>query len=503
MSISRRSFLSATSAGVGLLASGHWTFAGDDAADKRGPNPFLSDVNAPVREEITADDLKVIGKLPDDLDGMFVRNGPNPQFPPILNYHWFEGDGMMHGVRLRDGKASYRNRYVRTDAWKEENRAGKALYPSVLDPVDAASFLETFASGELPYPNRGNTAFVWHHGKLLVLWEGGVPHEISVPQLETVGKYNFGGKLQHAFTAHPKIDPKTGELMFFGYWPIAPFLQYSVADRDGKILSTTPIELPRSVMIHDMAITENYSLFIDAPAVMDFSAVVRGVPIVDYEPRFGARVGILPRHGAGDQVKWFEIETCFVFHVFNAYEEGDEVVLHACRFAEFPKFVDFKGATTAENFEERINAVPPVAYEWRFDMKTGAVREAAVDDVTCEFPRVNETLTGRKARFGYVMTSDNRSSAFLKYDFDRGTSERHNVGKKRFAGEGVFVPKDGAEMEDDGYLVSLVSQQDAETGELIVVDCRDFASPPLARIVIPQRIPFGFHGIWLPGDLLS
>ena len=214
--ISRRNFLSASAAAGLFWGSGHWCFAGDDESSSRD-NLFLQDNFAPVREEITADNLKVVGQLPADMDGMFVRNGPNPQFPPRLNYHWFEGDGMLHGVRIQDGKASYRNRWVRTAAWQKANRSGKAIYPSVMDPPDVKLLLEQFLKGEMPYPNVANTALVWHHGKLLALWEGGPPHEIKAPSLETVGPYNFGAKLKHAFTAHPKVDPKTGELMFFGW----------------------------------------------------------------------------------------------------------------------------------------------------------------------------------------------------------------------------------------------------------------------------------------------
>lgn len=502
MDVSRREFLAASSAGAGLLASGHFCFADprEDIAES-SPSPFLSENFAPVHDEIAAEDLKVVGKLPAELNGLFVRNGPNPQFPPKLNYHWFDGDGMLHGVRIRDGKASYRNRWVRTTAWREANKAGEAIYPSVLDPPDVKFFLEQFLKGEMPYPNTANTALVWHHGKLLALWEGGPPHEIKTPSLETVGPYSFGAKLKHVFTAHPKVDPTTGELMFFGYSPIPPFLQYSVADRDGTIKSTTPIDLPRAVMMHDMAITENHSLFIDCPAVFDPTQMLLGKPALNYEPKHGARIGVLPRHASGNEIKWFEIETCFVFHIFNAYEEGDEVVLHGCRFPKYPELVGFDSPIKGDEFEKSFEAFSPIAHVWRMNLKTGQATEAALDDLTSEFPRVNEARVGAKTNYGYAVSSTTGSATFLKYDFKNGTRQKHELGAGHVAGEGVFVARPDSRSEDDGWLLSITHDRVEDKSELRVVDCRDITGDSVARISIPQRVPYGFHAVWIPGDV--
>lgn len=499
--ITRRTFLT-TAASAGLFyGRGDEIRAGDEESPPR-ENPFLSENFAPVREEITADNLKIIGKLPAELNGMFVRNGPNPQFPPKLNYHWFDGDGMLHGVRFREGKASYRNRWVRTAAWREANTAGKAIYPSVLDPPDAKHFLAQLLKGEMPYPNTANTALAWHHGKLFALWEGGPPHEIKAPSLETVGPYTFQGNLKHAFTAHPKSDPKTGELMFLGYSLVPPYVQYSVADREGAIKSTTPIKLPRAVMMHDLAITESYSLLIDCPAVIDPTAVLQGKPIMNYDPRHGARIGVLPRHASGKQIKWFEIETCFIFHIFNAYEEGNEIVLHGCRYAKYPELVEFGGPIRIDRFEAAFKTFSPLAHVWRLNLQTGAVGEAALDELTSEFPRINEGLTGAKTRYGYAVSSTSGSAAFLKYDWQQGTRTKHEVGKGQVAGEGVFVPCPEPKSEDDGWLLSFTHDRADGMSELRVVDCRDMAGGPVARIQIPQRVRYGFHAVWLPGDVL-
>lgn len=499
---SRRSFLKS---GVGLGAAAalpSFTMRAADEQKKWPDNPFLQGNGAPVHEEITADNLKIIGKLPADLEGMFVRNGPNLQFPPKQNYHLFEGDGMLHGVRLRDGKASYRNRWVRTAVWQEENKANKAIYPSFLDPVDFTFFAKQSLAGKSPIPNRANTALIWHHGKLLALYEGGAPHEIKVPGLETVGEYNFGGALKHPCTAHPKIDPKTGEMMFHAYAfvPVPPFLVYSVADRNGKIIHTTPIDLPRSVMMHDLAITGKYTLFLDAPVVMDMAGAMRGKPF-KWEPKFGARIGVLPRHAAGDKVRWFEIKPCFVFHVFNAFEDGDEVNLYGCRYPKYPDLANL--IPQAANDPGAGGAVGdmPIAYRWRLNLKTGKITEGALDEFDCEFPRIDDRLAGAKTRYGYGL-SVSSGTAHVKFDFVKNTNERHDLGKGRETGEGVFVPRKDGKNEDDGYLISFVYDHAERQSEMAIIDCRDFKKSVIARVLIPQRVPNGFHGIWLDDDVL-
>lgn len=267
--INRRDFLKycTLTGGLWVLGDGAGrTFAAADKGTSEWPNqPFLQGNFAPVQEEIMADNLKVIGTLPPEMDGMLVRNGPNPQFPPLGNYHWFFGDGMLHGVRVQGGQASYRNRYVRTARWREEHAAGTALYDTSQAPPEKR--------------NKANTALIWHAGRLLALYEAGPLHLITVPELDTRGLYTFGDKLAHPFTAHPKLDPATGDMLCFGYSVMAkPYLQYSVINAQGDIVSTTPIDLPRPVMMHDFAITPRYTLFMDLPMVFFTTNAGRGLP---------------------------------------------------------------------------------------------------------------------------------------------------------------------------------------------------------------------------------
>lgn len=450
-------------------------------------NAYLDGNFAPVQQEITAENLKVIGELPPDLSGMFVRNGPNPQFPPIGEYHWFDGDGMLHGVRIHNGKASYRNRYVRTQGYKIENEAGKAIWTGLLEPPQ-------MDNPHGPNKNAANTALIWHGGQLLALWEGGEPYAIELPELDTIGSYNYNGKLTSAFTAHPKVDPVTGEMMFFGY-SIAepPYLKYTVVSAAGELLQTVPIDLPVAVMMHDFAITERYSIFMDLPMTIRLERMQQGQPPLMFESELPSRFGILPRHGDNSNIRWFESPACFVFHVLNAYEEGDEVVLIACRMNSMDIFVSPE--------EKKPDVGIPLLYQWRFDMGTGNVTEQMLDDVPSEFSRVNETLLGRKTRYGYTAKfSDNAMPFFeglIKYDLEKGKSETHQFTAGRYGGEAVFAPRPGATVEDDGWLLTFVYDENEQQSELVVFDAQNLTDEPIARVMIPQRVPYGFHAIWI------
>ena len=452
-------------------------------------NIYLDGNFAPVREEITADTLQVIGELPPDLSGMFVRNGPNPQWAPIGQYHWFDGDGMLHGVRFDKGKATYCNRYVRTKGFEIEQRAGKAVWSGLLEPPQMDN-----PHGRVK--NTANTALVWHAGQFLALWEGGAPHAIKTPNLETIGEYTYNGKLNSAFTAHPKVDPVTGEMMFFGYGFAPPYLKYSVVSAKGELLRTVPIDIPMAVMMHDFAITENYTIFMDLPLTFSVERMKRGEPMMMFERDKPSRFGIVPRHGDNSNIRWFECPACYVFHTLNAYEEGDEVVLMACRMNSTTVFMsgDSQGDV-------------PYLHQWRFNLLTGTVREEILDDVGTEFPRINENLLGRKTRYGYAGRIPKSSEVFfdgvIKYDFSTGESQIHEFGRGRSGSEAVFVPRPGANSEDDGWLVTFVYDTCEDSSELVVVNAQDMKAEPVARVLLPQRVPYGFHGAWLSEEQLG
>ncbi|MBX9254613.1 carotenoid oxygenase family protein [Desmonostoc muscorum CCALA 125] len=451
-------------------------------------NPYLDRNFAPVREEITTDKLSVIGELPPELSGMFVRNGPNPQWSPIGEYHWFDGDGMLHGVQITNGVATYRNRYVQTRGWKKEREAGKAIWTGLLEPRE-------MDNPHGPRKNTANTALVWHAGQMLALNESGGPHAIKLPELETIGEYTYDGKLVSAFTAHPKVDPVTGEMIFFGYSPLVPpYLQYSVVSAQGELLRTVPIDLPIGVMMHDFAITENYTIFMDLPVTFSAQRAQRGEPIMMFERDRPSRFGIVPRHGDNSNIRWFQSLPCYAFHTLNAYEEGDEVVLIACRMSSTTVLISDDSQLDPE-------ANIPRLYRWRFNLSTGTVREEMLDDVASEFPRVNENLLGRKTRYGYSNKAANSPlplfEGIIKYDFSNGKSQTHEFGQGRYGGEAVFAPRPGATVEDDGWLMTFVHDESSDTSELVVVNAQDITAEPVARVIIPQRVPYGFHGAWV------
>ncbi|MBD6617418.1 hypothetical protein FNW02_16675 [Komarekiella sp. 'clone 1'] len=457
---------------------------------------YLTDNFAPVKQEITADNLTVIGELPQELNGIFLRNGPNPQFEPIGLHHWLDGDGMLHAVNISNGKASYRNRYIRTEGFEIEQKQGKAIWPGLLN-------LPRFdAPYGLMMKNTANTSTIWHAGKLLALWEAGAPYEIRLPDLETVGVHTFDGKLASTFTAHPKVDAQTGEMIVIGFAPIAPpYLEYSVVSAEGKMLRTVPIDIPAPVMMHDFAITEHYTLFLDMPLVFSPMRIMQDQLPIKFEKQNPSRIGIVHRHGDNRTIRWFNISTCMLYHVANAWEEGNEVVLIATRAPDTYLFIPQKdngegGDTEFEHFR---------LYLYRINLATGVVKEQLLNsnDTATEFPRINDDLTGRKTRYVYAsrqatyMRPRLLLDGLLKYDLETGSTQVHEFGRGRFGGDSVFAPRPGATSEDDGWLLTMVWDALAKKSELLVVDARNITAPPVARIIMPQRVPYGFHGNWV------
>ncbi len=451
-------------------------------------SPYLQGGFAPVEREISAENLTVEGLLPAELDGLYIRNGANPALAALGRYHWLDGDGMLHAVALRDGRASYANRWVRTKGFELERKRGRAIWTGVLERPQ-------FDNPLGPSKNTANTSLVWHHGRLLALQEQGEPYQIGLPGLETRGPYTFGRQLRHAFGAHPKIDPATGEMFAVGYSPVAkPHLQYSAISADGVLSHTTAIELAIGVLVHDFAITERYAVFMNHPYTFDIRRMLRGEPFAAFEPERGSFLGLMPRRASGSAIRWFAIPPCFVQHVVNAWDDGDAVVLEVCHRASI--------RMPADDDAPDAPGETPVLWRWRIDARSGVVREEQLDDESADLPRIHEGYTGRRARFVYAARFRRDvglplASGLLKYDLSRGTSQVHDYGRNRNGGEAVFVPRPGALDEDDGHLLSLVHDESEARSELLVIDARDFTGPPLARVLLPQRVPYGFHGLWL------
>ena len=456
-------------------------------------NTFLQGNFAPVDHEMSEECVEIIGEIPAELEGAFLRIGSNPVFvKDIEKYHWFDGDGMIHEVHFDGGKATYHNRYVQTKGLLAELEKGEAIWGGLNSMPDFNNPLGF-------YKNAANTAMVFHNDKLLALWEGGNPTEIHLTDLETVGEVDFDGELEYAFTAHPKVDPETGEMISFGYnMMVKPYLSYYVIDKNGTMTNNINIELPKGVMMHDCAITESYTLFLDFPVTGDIEEAMKGGPALRWDPDNGARIGIIPRHGKEEDVRWFDVGIGFVFHTVNAYEEGDEVVLEACRSNK-------TNVAGADPDTEASMDDAPFLYEWRMNLKTGEVKERLIDgEHGSEFPRINEAYMGRKHRYTYNARVDMAGAGgfdgIIKYDRSNDTAEHVVFGEGRQGGEAIFAPRPGATDEDDGWTVNFVWDEKTERSECVVIDAKNFSAGPVARIMMPGRVPFGFHAAWVDKD---
>ncbi|MGV0835701.1 carotenoid oxygenase family protein [Mycolicibacterium thermoresistibile] len=441
----------------------------DTSAASSDTRQFFETGNyAPVAAELTEFDLPVTGAIPPELSGWYLRNGPNPR---RSSAHWFTGDGMIHGVRIENGRAAwYRNRWVRTESF---------LDPFPVYNADGTRNLRSSVA---------NTHVVQHAGKTLALVESSLPYELTT-ELQTVGAYDFGGKLTNSMTAHPKICPTTGELHFFGYGSIlAPHVAYHRADADGELTINRPIDVGALTMMHDFALTAEHVIFLDLPIVFNLELALQGEASMPYrwDDDYGARLGVLRRDDPFGPVRWFDIDPCYVFHVANAYDTaaGDGIVLQAVRYPELWRHDG--GFDTAA-----------VLWSWTLNLRDGSVSERQLDDRPVEFPRIDDRLTGLPARYGVVVGD----ASLVRYDLDTGAAVEHRFGTADAPGgpgEAVFAPAAaGADTDNlDGWYLSYVYDPVRDGSDLVILDSA-LSAEPVAKIALPQRVPYGFHGSWI------
>ena len=446
-----------------------------------GPNPYLTGIHAPMSAELTLTDLEVSGTIPPELDGSYVRNGPNPIKPPNpATHHWFVGTGMVHGVRLQGGRALwYRNRWIR----------GREVSEALGEPPAPGIRTEGF--------DAPNTNVVGHAGAIWAIVEaGGNPARLDA-ELTTVAHDPFGGTLHHAFSAHPHLDPATGEQHAICYHVQVPdTVWHVVVGADGRVRREEPIAVQHGPSIHDCMITPRWVVVLDLPVTFSMKTLLAGHPFpYRWNPQHKARVGLLPREGKGSETIWCEVDPCYVFHPANAYETDDgRVILDACVHDRMFD-ADYAGPSSSQVPFER----------WTIDPQARHVERRVIDPQPQEFPRPNEQLIGRPYRYAYTLAlPEGGSPAFLdtpwlyKHDLQTGGREVHDFGEGRVAGEFVFVPRAGAGAEDDGWLMGFVIDRARDRTELAILDAARFTAEPQARIVIPHRVPPGFHGNWIP-----
>jgi carotenoid cleavage dioxygenase-like enzyme len=452
---------------------------------------YLTGQYAPVPDEIDAVDLAVEGTLPAELDGRYLRNGPNP-LPGTDPGHWFLGHGMLHGVRLRGGRAEwYRNRWVRTGAL-----AGRPFLSE--HGVDRTAVV-------------ANTHIVEHAGRLLALVENGFPYEVD-GELTTLGPCDFGGRLTTSMTAHPKTDPATGDMHFFGYSPFSPYLTYHRLSAAGELVVSQPVDVAGPTMMHDFAITEHHVVWLDLPMTFSAERLGRGMPYA-WDDSYGARLGVMRFDDPSSHVQWFEIDPCYVFHVGTAHEDGaGRIVLDGARYgsadavamwAGVPAGVPAGGTTGPTTAAAAAATGAARMHRWTLDPGCGAVVESPLADRPVEFPTLDDALVGRDARFRYAVSASTRANAIVKLDVASGSTAAHELGPDVAAGEAVFVPAQGSRREDDGWLLTITTRdpgQHADRGsasQLLVLDASD-VTRRVAAVTLPRGVPAGFHGSWVP-----
>lgn len=467
-------------------------------------NPYLHGVHAPIVAEVDRDGLQLTGELPADLEGAYFRNGPNPVYKPKNRYHPFDGDGMVHGVYFKDGAVSYRNRFVHTDAWLQERADGFSVSPGVMGPFD-------YSISPFGIKDTSNTDVFVYNGDVMTLWyNAGNPCRMDARSLENKGPYTLEGRSKRRLSAHSKVDWDTGELLFFDYGDELPYMTYGVADAAGKMLHEVPIELPGPRLPHDLGFTRNYAILHDLPFFHDMEVLRRHkLRVLTFHRDIPTRFGIIPRRGQSADVRWFECEPCYILHVTNCWEEGDWVVMDGCRSLNpMPDATPGEGELGHMLAYMRLEAN---AYRWRFNLKTGEVREGDIDDLNTEFNKSNPLFHGVKSKYSYHQRipllheggHTLRFTGLVKYNNDTGQSTQFDYGPGVFGSEAVYAPKPGADRssdEDDGYVLTIATDSNSWISECLVFDARDITPGPVCRVQLPQRVPYGFHASWARGE---
>lgn len=444
---------------------------------------------APIAFETDLGPLPVTGTIPRALAGVLLRNGPNPQLPDGAE-HWFAGDGMLHAFYLDDGRVRYRNRWVRTRRWQAERAEGR-----------------TSVAGMQRRDDEGvaNTNVVAHAGRLLALEEGHLPVALRDAGLDTLGAVDFDGRMTGPFTAHPKVDPATGEMVFFGYGTpdaLSAGMAYGTLDAGGRLTRLDRFEAPYASMLHDFAVTSRHVLFPVMPLVASAARAAAGGPPYAWQPEVGSRVGILRRDAPIDTLDWWQAPACYVFHTMNAWEEEDgRLVMDVMQSAAPALFTRPDGSPIGEDSDARL-------CRWTFDLHAGerVIEMEWLCDIAGEFPRIDDRCVGRPNRHGWFVGDGRDGSPFTRIvhvDHDEGRLDVHELPHGDCASEAVFVPRSAAAAEGDGWLLAVAYRGRTQCSDLLVFDARNVGDGPVGAAHLPHRVPNGFHGNWIDGAAIG
>jgi carotenoid cleavage dioxygenase len=470
-------------------------------------HPYRTGPWRPQFTERRADDCTVIGEIPADLDGVYLRNTENPVHPALQVYHPFDGDGMVHAVGFRDGKAFYRNRFVRTDGFLAEQAAGGPLWAGLAEDPDRSPRQEGWgARGRMK--DASSTDVVVHNGVALTsFYQCGDLYRLNPTTLQTLGKASWNGRFPTdvGVSAHPKVDEHTGELLFFNYSTTAPYMHYGVVDPDDTLVHYIDVPLPGPRLPHDMAFTENYAILNDLPLFWDPRALAAGKYAARFHPDIPSRLAVVPRRGGTADVRWFEADPTYVLHWVNAYEDGDEIVLDGF-FQRDPEPPAGNGTLYQRMFRFLDNErMGPKLHRWRLNLTTGLTKEEDLSDTVSEFGMINGRHGGRPYRYAYAATSVPGWFLFdgiVRHDTVTGTEERYRFDEGVYGSETAMAPRLGSTSEDDGYLVTITSDMNRDLSECLVFDAQRVADGPVCRVQLPERVSSGTHSTWAPGTAI-
>ncbi|KAG6546179.1 hypothetical protein Mapa_012214 [Marchantia paleacea] len=512
------------------------------------PVPFIKGNFAPVDEIVDKVRIHVLeGHVPQDFPpGCFIRNGPNPKFgayqnldSPILGgttyYNWFEGEGMLHATYFeKDGSIWYKNKYVETDSFKMEKELGRKVYLPTMDEKSTPGLrfnrMINLIRYGTPQRNPGNTSVFQHAGHVVAAAEGAKAYEINLSDLSTKGEYNCNGQWNRRFFGpHPKVHPDTGEMVVFGFDIIKPYYVLGVLSGDGKkFTNKVDLGMDRLVLMHDIGITEGHIVLYDFPVIMDLgSMLVNGGSIVSFDPTKYSRFGVVPLTGDSKSIKWFDVDTACISHHCNSYQDGDEIVVHGlctqlieivavpARFDKLEWYSRGMTLDTENYFETKDPSVDGVLYEhlheWRLNLRTGAVVERNItkNKFPLELPKINDKVNGKKYKYVYACSEDLEASKAIGYPMFKSLvkvnvsqtgdhlAQFHDPGENTYCSEPSFVARPGSLREDDGWIVTYVHNESTNISDMIIVDAQRFEEKPVARIRLPQRVPYGFHGTYI------
>ncbi|HMT48537.1 carotenoid oxygenase family protein [Dietzia sp. UBA5065] len=469
-------------------------------------HPYRSGPWRPQDTEWEADDLEVVsGEIPADLDGIYLRNTENPLHPAIKHYHPFDGDGMIHVVGFRDGKAFYRNRFIRTEGLLDEQEAGRSLWAGMTEMPDWALREDGWgARGRMK--DASSTDVTVHRGRALTsFWMCGDLYSLDPYSGRTLGKEDWNGGFPRDWgvSAHPKVDENTGELLFFNYGKQTPYMNYGVVDETGSVVHRAEIPLPGPRLPHDMAFTENYSILNDLPMFWDAELLTHDLHVPRFHRELPARFAVIPRRGTTAEIRWFEADPTYVLHFTNAYEEGEEIVLEGFHQGCPEPQDDGSGDMMNRIFRYlALDNLQTRLHRWRFNLRTGQTREERLTDTITEFGMINGALGGREHRYVYAATGVPGRFLFnglVRHDVKTGAEEHYALGEGVYGSETSMAPRVGSTGEDDGYLVTLTTDMNEDASFALVFDASRVADGPVCTLRLPERISSGTHSTWVAG----